>query len=153
MKRLALLAASVCAALVLAAPVTAATPTTIVQQITDFTVLSGCGDLIFATISGTQVLHFQPLANGGFMEANQFTGSLSGGSVITGISWTSNQIFTGGTLIVPPGSLGAVSTSIFRIRIDSSTGLTRFLNLTVHTTVKPNGETAVSFSTGGWQCG
>jgi hypothetical protein len=141
------------AALVLSAPVTAATPTTIVRQISDITVLSGCGDLIFANISGTQVLHFQPLANGGFMEVSQFTGSLSGGSVLTGISWTSNQIVTRATLIVPPGSLGAVDTSVFRIRITSSTGLTRFLNLTVHTTVTPSGDTAVSFSTSGWQCG
>jgi hypothetical protein len=148
-----LLITSVLASLVLASPVTAATPTTIVRDIANDTIVSSCGDVIYATITGQQVLHFQPLEDGGFTVINNFHGSLTGTSSITGITWTSANFLGNSTFIVPPGGVGLAATSVSRIRITSSTGDTRFLRFTAHTTVTPTGDVAVSFFNVNLDCG
>jgi hypothetical protein len=142
MRRVFVLFAMVLVAITVAVGANASIPTTVVQPVSNDTILSGCSDVILATITGQEMLHFQLLANGGFTQVNEFHGTLSGVSIVDGVTWTSSNFHTGGTLIVPPGGAGVVATTIYRIPITSSTGLTRFETLTAHITVTPSGDTA-----------
>jgi hypothetical protein len=152
MRRFFVLVAMVLVGLTVTVGANASIPTTVVQPVSNLTILSGCGDVILATITGEEVLHFQLLVNGGFTQVNEFHGSLAGVSIVNGVTWTSGTFHTGVTLVVPPGGTGAVETTTSRIQITSSTGLTRVETVTTHITVTPSGDTVVSFVQGGWEC-